>query len=132
MKKSYEGGRKIFRLFMLLSFHVHLPTHIVHDRKLHFITYKSVSLFSMRSVYTQSFEHSNKVGVRATMDSKLEEQRCVIKFLLLEGEKPSHIFQRLQKSFSKACTSRSTFYSWVSQFREGRTDERNKLRPEAC
>ena len=47
----------------------------------------------------------------------LEEQRSVIKFLLLEGEKPSHIFERLQKSFSKACISRSTFYCWVSQFR---------------
>ena len=35
------------------------------------------------------------------MDSKLEEQRSVIKFLLYEGEKPCHIFQKLQKSFSK-------------------------------
>ena len=58
---------------------------------------------SMRSVYTQiSFEHLNKVGVRTTMGSKLKEQRSVIKFLLLEGEKPCHIFQRLQRSFSKA------------------------------
>ena len=40
---------------------------------------------------------------------KLEEQ--------IEGEKPVHIFQRLQKSFSKACISYTAFYSWVSQFR---------------
>ena len=63
------------------------------------------------------------------MDSKLEELRTVIKFLLFEGEKPYHIFQRLLKSFSKACISNSTFYSWVSQFREGRTSVRYKPRP---
>ena len=67
-----------------------LPTHIIHERKLPFIAYKSVSLFSMRGVHTQNFEHLNKVGVRATLDSKLEEQRSVIKFLLLEGEKHCH------------------------------------------
>ena len=41
---------------------------------------------------TPSFEHLNKVGVRAAMDSNLEEQRSIIKFLLLDGEKPCHIF----------------------------------------
>ena len=109
--------------FHALSFYMPLPTHIIHEGKLHFIAYKSVNLFSMGSVYIQSFEHLNKVGVKATMDSELENQRAVMKFLLLEGEKPCHIFQRLQKRFSKACISCSTFYSWVSQFREGRTSE---------
>ena len=52
--------------------------------KLHFIAYKLVSLFSMRSMYTQSFEHLNKVGAMATMDSKLEEQRSVIGILHTE------------------------------------------------
>ena len=33
------------------------------------------------------FEHSNKVGDKATMDSKQGEQRSVIKFLLLEVQK---------------------------------------------
>ena len=51
-------------------------------------------------MYIRSFEHLNKVEVRATTDSKLEEQRSVLRFLLLEGEKPCYIFQRLQKSFS--------------------------------
>ena len=67
-------------LFMHLSFHVQLPTCIIHEQKLHFIHYKSVSLFSMRTVFTQSFEHLNKVSARATMDSK--EHRSEIKFLL--------------------------------------------------
>ena len=101
-----------------------LPKNIVHEGKLHFISYKSVSLFSKSNVYTQNFEHLNKIGVRATMDSKLEEQISVIQFL-----QPCHIFQSLQKSFSKACISSSTFYSWVSQFREGRTSMRDKPRP---
>ena len=34
-------------------------------------------------MYTESFGHLNKTGVRATMASKLEEQRSVIKFQLL-------------------------------------------------
>ena len=56
----------------------------------------------MRSVYTQSFEHLNKVGVGATMDSLSWRNRDLYiykkkKILLLEGEKPCHIFQRLQK-----------------------------------
>ena len=80
-------------------------------------------------MYTGSFEHLNKLGVRATMESTLEEQRSVIKILLLEGEKPCHIFQRLQKSFSKGCIPRSIFYSWVSRFREGRTSTRDQPRP---
>ena len=50
------------------------------------------NLFSVRSVYTLSFERLNKVDVRSTMNSMLEEQRSVIKFLLLEDEKPCHIF----------------------------------------
>jgi hypothetical protein len=33
------------------------------------------------------------------MDSLLEKQRSVIKFLVSEGENPSHIFQRLKKDF---------------------------------
>ena len=53
----------------------------------------------MRSVYTQSFEHLNKLGVRATIDSKLEEQRTVINFLVLEGEKPCHIFSKIAEKF---------------------------------
>ena len=63
------------------------------------------------------------------MELELEEQRSVVKFLLLEGKKPCHIFQRLQKSFSKACVYRPTFYSWDSQFREGRTCVRDKPWP---
>ena len=86
---------------MLLSFHVQLPTHIIHERKLHFIAYKPVSLFSMRKVCTRSSESLNKVGVRAAMDSKLEEQRSVIKSMFLEGEKPCHIFQSCRQVFLK-------------------------------
>ena len=76
-----------------------LPSHIMYRQKLHFIAYKSVSLFSMINVYTLSFEHLKKVGVRATMDSRLEEQISVIKFLHLEGEKPCHIFKDCRKYF---------------------------------
>jgi hypothetical protein len=49
-----------------------------------------------------------------------EEQRSVIKFLVAEGEKPCHIFQRLKKRFSDKCVLSSTFFNRVSQFREGR------------
>ena len=117
---SWGQKIRVSRLFMPQSYHVQLPTHI------HFMTFKLVSLFSVRNMYTPSFEHLNKVGVRATMDSKLEEQRSIIKPLLLEGEKPCHSFQRLKKMFSKACISHSPFYSWVSQFKEGRIRVRDK------
>ena len=59
-----RDGRKISGLFVLLSFF---------ERKLHFIAYRSAILFSKRSVCTRSFQHLNKVGVRATIDSRLEE-----------------------------------------------------------
>jgi hypothetical protein len=36
------------------------------------------------------------IGVSSIIDSLLEEQRSVIKFLIAEGEKPCHIFQRLK------------------------------------
>ena len=62
---------------MLLSFHLQL-LNITKEQKLHLITYKLVRLFSTRSVFIKSFEHLNKVGVSATMDPKLEEQRSVI------------------------------------------------------
>jgi hypothetical protein len=64
------------------------------------------------------------IGVSSIIDSLLEEQRSVIKFLVAEGEKPCNIFQRLKKRFSEKCVSRSIFYnlvSQISQFREGRT-----------
>jgi transposase len=56
------------------------------------------------------------IGLSSIMDLLLEEQRFVIKFLVAEGEKPCHIFQRLKKRFSEKCVSCSTFYNWVSQF----------------
>ena len=100
---------------MLLSFHVQLPTHILHERKLHFIAYKSIRVFSIRSVHARSFELLNKVDFRATADSKLEEQSfCNKKNLLLEGEKHCHNFQRLQKRFPKNCISRSIFIAGVT------------------
>jgi hypothetical protein len=39
------------------------------------------------------------IGVSSIMDSLLEEQRSVIKFLVAKGEKPCHIYQRLKKEF---------------------------------
>ena len=56
---------------MLLSFHVQLLTHMAHEQNLYFIAYKLVSLFSMESLYTRSFEYLNKVDIRATVDSNL-------------------------------------------------------------
>ena len=52
-------------------------------------------------MYTQSFEHLNKVGVRVTMDSMLEEQRSVIKFHLPEVENLVIIFKGCRKVFLK-------------------------------
>ena len=48
--QKIERCWEISRLFMLLSFHVQLPTH---EQKLLVIAYKLVSLFSMQSVYRQ-------------------------------------------------------------------------------
>jgi hypothetical protein len=39
------------------------------------------------------------IGVSSIMDSLLEEQRSVIKFLVAESEKPCHIFQGLNEDF---------------------------------
>ena len=42
-------------------------------------------------MFRRNVEYLNKVKIGvlcATMDSKLEEQKSVIKFLLLQGEKP--------------------------------------------
>jgi hypothetical protein len=39
------------------------------------------------------------LGVSSIMDSLLEEQRSVMKFLVAEGEKTCNIFQRLKKDF---------------------------------
>ena len=44
--------------------------------------------------------------------------------------KKAIFFEGCSKVFSKACISHSTFYSWVSQFREGRTSTRDKPRSE--
>ena len=52
---------------------------------LHFITYKLVCLFSMRNVYTQSFEHLKKVCVRAIKNSKLVEQEICNKIPAFRG-----------------------------------------------
>ena len=77
-----RSGGNISGILMLLFLHVQLPTRILHGQKLHFIAYKSVSLFLIRNEDTRSFEHFIKIGVSATMNTKLEKQR-LIKFLLL-------------------------------------------------
>ena len=41
------------------------------------------------------------MGVRATIDLKLEEQRSIIKLLLLDGEKPCHILKGCRIFFVK-------------------------------
>ena len=123
---TYQGCSENMRTSVLLPFHMQLPTHIIHDQNYILLPINRSANFSKRRVYRQSYKHLNKAGFRATMDSKLEEHRSVINLLLLEGDKPGHIFQWLQKSFSKACISCSTFYSWVSQFREGRESVRDK------
>ena len=63
-----------------------------------------------------------------SMSGKLEEQRYVIKFLLLESKKSLPQFQRLQKSFLKPDIPFNLF-SWVSQFREDRTSAKAKPMP---
>ena len=103
-----------------------LPIHIIMSKSFILSSINQSIYFLMRSVYTRSFEHVNTVGLRLPW-TKLEEQRSVD--LLLENEKPCHILQRLQKTFSEARISRSTFYSWVSQFRERRTSVWDKPRP---
>ena len=63
--------------------------------------------------------------------TKLEEQRSVINFLLLESGKTLPHLSKIA-GFSKACISRPTFYSWFSQLREGRasvTDKPRSRRP---
>ena len=77
----------------------------------------------MRSVFSQSYEHLNNVVVRA----KLEEQRSVIKFRGCKTLPP--YFSKVAEKFFSAYISHSTFYSWVSQFTEGRTSVRDKSRP---
>ena len=51
----------------------------------------------MTIAYTQFTAHLYMKGASVIMDSLLGEQRSVIKFMVAEGEKPCHIFQRLKK-----------------------------------
>ena len=44
-------------------------------------------------------DHLNEVGVRAAIDSKLEEHRSVIKVLRLEGKKKLATFFKVAKNF---------------------------------
>ena len=85
-------------------------------------------LLANKCLFLKNKEPLNKVGVSASMDYKLVEQRSVIK-LLLEGKNLAIFFKGCRKVFSKACLSHSTFYSWISQFREDRTRLRDKPRP---
>ena len=127
-----RGGPKMSVLFILLSLHVQYAcvyVHILYMSKNIFIAYKLVSLFLMKSVYTQSFEHLNKVGVRAAMNSKLEKWRSVIKFLILDGEKPFHIFQMLQIFVSEPAYPIQPFTSGFYSL--GRTSVTDKPRPGA-
>ena len=65
------------------------------------------------------------MGVRATMDSKQGEQRSVIKFLLLECEKPCHIFKDCRNFFLKPVQPFKAGF----QLRKGRPSVRHKPRP---
>jgi histone-lysine N-methyltransferase SETMAR len=48
------------------------------------------------------------------------EYRAVVKFLTLEGEQPSHIFERLSQVYKDAAPSKATIANWAREFKHGR------------
>lgn len=53
------------------------------------------------------------------MGQKLE-QRSVIRFLALEGEKASKILERMNAVYGASCMSKSRVYEWFQRFKDGR------------
>lgn len=79
----------------------------------------------MAVAFTQMFGHSYLIGVSAIKHSKLKEQRSVIKFLSVEGEKPCHIFRDFRKDLLILAYHVPDF---IAGFREGRDSIRDRPR----
>jgi hypothetical protein len=50
-----------------------------------------------------------------------EEMRGVIRFLLVEGDKPVEIIRRMRSQYGDNFLSCSKVYEWIDHFRKGRT-----------
>jgi hypothetical protein len=48
-----------------------------------------------------------------------EEQRCVIRFLISEGVKPTEIHCRMKAKYGDACLSQQQVYEWSRKFTNG-------------
>ena len=55
----------------------------------------------------------------ALQDSTIEEQRCVIRFLTAEGEKPAAIHRRMVTVYGEKCVSDKSVRKWSARFRAG-------------
>jgi histone-lysine N-methyltransferase SETMAR len=53
------------------------------------------------------------------MENQKLEYRSVIKFLVLEGESPSNIYQRMVVVYGEHAPSRTTVFEWARRFKDG-------------
>ncbi|GFY69673.1 HTH_48 domain-containing protein [Trichonephila inaurata madagascariensis] len=65
----------------------------------------------------------------ALQNSKIEEQRSVIRFLTAEGEKPAAIHWRMVTVYGEKCVSDKSFRKWSAHFRSGRKSVGDDQRP---
>ncbi|GFW70552.1 HTH_48 domain-containing protein [Trichonephila clavipes] len=66
----------------------------------------------------------------ALQNSTIEEQRSVIRFLTVEGEKPAAIHRRMVTVYGEKCVSdKSVVRKWSTRFRAGRESVGDDQRP---
>ena len=65
----------------------------------------------------------------ALQNSTIEEQRCVIRFLTAEGEKPAAIHRRVVTVYGEKCVSDKSVRKWSARFRAGRESVGDDPRP---
>jgi hypothetical protein len=53
------------------------------------------------------------------MENQKFEHRSIIKFLALEGQSPSNIYERMVVLYSNHAPSRTTVFEWVHRFKDG-------------
>ena len=54
-------------------------------------------------------------------NAKHEEQRAVIRFLAVEGVKPSEVCKRMSAQYVSSCLNHRNEYKWIERFKDGRT-----------
>jgi hypothetical protein len=67
----------------------------------------------------REYNHFYMITRYILMENPKVEYRSVIKFLVLEGQSPTNIYERMMAVYGDQTPSRPTVFEWARHFKDG-------------